>query len=94
MANKITKIEEKKEIKKIEKKMYLGPNLKKYGITTGQIYEGEHSNVKDAISKIKGLDNLFVKIDKDFPKVKERFTQKGTKENILYNEVLKQLGGK
>ena len=89
MANKITKTEEKKEIKKIEKKMYLGPNLKKYGITTGQIYEGEHSN-----GKIKGLDNLFVKIDKDFPKVKERFTQKGTKENILYNEVLKQLGGK
>lgn len=39
MANKTTKTEEKKEIKKIEKKMYLGPNLKKYGITTGQIYE-------------------------------------------------------
>lgn len=94
MANKTTKTEEKKEIKKIEKKMYLGPNLKKYGLITGQIYEGEPLNVKNAISKIKGLDSLFVKIDKDFPKIKERFSKKGTKENILYNEVLKQLGGK
>ena len=94
MANKTTKSEEKKVIKKAEKKMYLGPNLKKYGLITGQIYEGEHSNVKNAISEIKRLDNLFVKIDKNFPKVKERFAQKGTKENILYSQVLKQIGGK
>lgn len=94
MANKTTKTEEKKIIKNIEKKMYLGPNLKKYGLITGQIYEGEHLNVKNAISEIKGLDSLFVKIDKDFPKVKERIKQKGTKENILYNEALKEIGGK
>lgn len=86
------KVEEK--VKKIEKKMYLGPTIKKYGLTTGQIYEGEHSNVKSAILKIKGLNTMFVKIDKDFSKTKDRFSQKGTKENILYNEILKQLGGK
>lgn len=94
MANKTAKTEEKTLEKKVEKRIYLGPNLKKYGLITGQIYEGEHLNVENAISKIKGLDILFIKIDKNFSKEKAKITQKGTKENIIYNEILKQTGGK
>lgn len=84
---------EEKTLKKV-KKIYLGPTIKKFGLINGQIYEGEHTNIKTAISEIKNLKNLFLTIDEDFPKIKNNFFIKGTKENIIYNEVLKQIGGK
>lgn len=94
MAGKKEKIEEKNKIERLEKKMYLGPKLKEYGLMPGQIFEGEHEVIKEAIKKYQGLGELFIKIDKEFSKNKENINKNGTKENFVLKNIMKQLGGK
>ena len=79
----------------ILKRMYVGPVIKKYGLTTGTVYEDINvGNIKTAIEKYPEIKELFVEIDKDFAKNKGNINILGTRENIFYKKLLKKLGGK
>ena len=85
-----------KEIKdKPVKQMYIGPSIKKYGLNSGTIFEGEHpNNVKAAKEEYPEIISLFINVNKDFPLKKTNVKTPGTKENVLYKAILKKLGGK
>lgn len=85
----------KKEPEKIFLKMYIGPAIRKYGLTPGTIYEGiSLGNVQASIEKYPEIKELFVDVDNNFAKNKDNVKISGTKENIFYKKLLKKLGGK
>lgn len=85
----------KKEPEKTFLKMYIGPAIRKYGLTPGTIYEGiSLGNVQAAIEKYPEIKELFVDVDNNFAKNKDNVKVSGTKENIFYKKLLKKLGGK
>lgn len=86
-----------KEVKKgevIVKRMYIGPNIGKFGIASGTIYNGYPENVKAAIKEYKEIEALFIVIDDKFPTKKGNIKISGTKENILYKKIKELIGGK
>lgn len=88
-----SKEDEKVENKKVSK-MYLGPSIKKYGINSGSVYQGEFpSNVKKAIEEYPEIKELFVEIDNNFYKNKGNINKTGTRENIFLKKLMKKLGG-
>lgn len=85
----------KKEPEKTFLKMYIGPAIKKYGLTPGTVYENiSCGNVQAAIENYPEIKELFINIDNDFAKNKNNINISGTKENIFYKKLLKKLGGK
>lgn len=75
--------------------IYIGPTIKKYGLNSGNIFIGSLSiNIQETLKKFPILKELFVPINEDFPIVKKNLKIEGTKENILYKKIIKELGGK
>lgn len=76
-------------------KIYLGPNIAKYGLTQGQVYLCEDELIKTIINEYPGTKKFFISVDENLGKVKQQIREKGTVENLLYNELkLKINGGK
>lgn len=91
--------EKKEKAKEIVKektsKMYLGPSIRKYGLLTNTVYLGDFpSNIEEAIKEFPEIAPLFVEINSEFAIKKGNVVKTGTKENILFNRILKKLGGK
>lgn len=85
----------KKESEKTFLKMYIGPAIRKYGLTPGTIYEDiSLGNVQTAIENYPEIKELFINIDNNFAKNKNNIKVSGTKENVFYKKLLKKLGGK
>lgn len=75
--------------------IYIGPTIKKYGLNSGNIFIGSLSiNIQETLKKFPILKELFVPIDENFPLIKKNIKIEGTKENILYKKIIKELGGK
>lgn len=75
--------------------IYIGPTIKKYGLNSGNIFIGSLSeNVQETLKEFPILKELFVPINEDFPLIKKNLKIEGTKENILYKKIIKELGGK
>lgn len=75
--------------------IYIGPTIKKYGLNSGNIFIGSLSiNIQETLKKFPILKELFVPIDENFPLIKKNIKTEGTKENILYKKIIKELGGK
>lgn len=75
--------------------IYIGPTIKKYGLNSGNIFIGSLSiNIQETLKKFPILKELFVPINEDFPLIKKNIKIEGTKENILYKKIIKELGGK
>ena len=85
---------EQKKGEIIIKKMYIGPNIAKFGIASGTIYNGYPENVKAAIKEYKEIESLFIAIDDNFPTKKGNIKISGTRENILYKKIKELIGGK
>lgn len=80
---------------KNETKIYIGPSIKKYGLSSGAIYKGElPENVKEAIKEYKEIEILFIPVDTNLALKKRNLKTPGTKENIIYKALLKKIGGK
>lgn len=95
MAEKKVKEAQLKTEKISIKQMYIGPSIKKYGIASGTIYDGEFpSNMAEAVKEFPEIKFLFVNIDKELAYKKSNLNKKGTKENITFKAILKKLGGK
>ena len=85
----------KEIVKEKVSKMYLGPAIRKYGLTTNTVYLGDFpSNVEDAIKEFPEITSLFLEINSEFALNKGKVVKTGTRENILFNRILKKLGGK
>ena len=85
----------KKEPEKTFLKMYIGPAIKKYGLTPGTVYENIFcGNVQAVIENYPEIKELFINIDNNFAKNKNNIKVLGTKENVFYKKLLKKLGGK
>lgn len=92
MAEKKTK-EKVKETVTAVPKMYIGPSIRKYGLIPGTIYTGFTGNVEAAVKEYPEITSLFVAVDKDFVKNKEKIKTKGTKENLILKRLVKKVGG-
>ena len=85
----------KEIVKEKVSKMYLGPSIRKYGLTTNTVYLGDFpSNVEDAIKEFPEITSLFLEVNSEFALNKGKVVKTGTRENILFNRILKKLGGK
>lgn len=92
MAEKKSK-EKQKEPEKVLK-MYAGPSIRKYGLVSGTVYIDFPTNVEEAIKEYPEIKSLFILVDKDFAKNKEKFKTSGSKENLILKRILEKLGGK
>lgn len=91
--------EKKEKAKEIVKekasKIYLGPSIRKYGLMTNTVYLGDFPlNVENAIKEFPEITSLFIEINSEFALKKGNIVRAGTRENILFNRILKKLGGK
>ena len=79
----------KETVKKISK-MYLGPSIRKYGMTN-TVYLGDFpSNVEEAIKEFPEIKSLFLEINSEFTLNKGKVVKAGTRENILFN-IIKEI---
>lgn len=90
MKEKIIIEKEKKDIPKI----YLGPTISKYGLTSGTTFIELSDNIKEVINEYPEISALFLSIDEKFAENKENIKKEGSRENILFKKILKKLGGK
>ncbi|MCF2639390.1 MAG: hypothetical protein SOR11_07390 [Fusobacterium sp.] len=85
----------KEIVKEKASKIYLGPSIRKYGLMTNTVYLGDFpSNVEEAIKEFPEIAPLFIEINSEFALKKGNIVKAGTRENILFNKILKKLGGK
>ena len=75
---------------KKERFIYLGPNLSKDGITTGTVFIGKPTNLKELEGKFKGVTRLFIPL-KNIVKAKADIKIKGSLLNITFLEVTKEI---
>ena len=88
MSKKIVKTQEESKV------IYLGTTIKEFGLSNGSIFNSFTNNIKSAIEKYPKIKNLMFKINADLGKIKANILKTGTKENILYNSLKRELGGK
>lgn len=73
-----------KKIKQEERKMYIGPNISKYGLLKGQVFKnGYPINLDELVLKVPLMKELFVKISEI--SIKEKLIDKnGSKISVAY----------
>lgn len=74
-------------------KIYLGPNIPKYSLVTGQVYIQEDALIKKVFEEYEELRGLFVPVDEYLGMIRANIKKPGTIENLIYNDIKNKING-
>lgn len=81
-------------IQTFETVMYIGPDIRKHGLSKGVVVKGNfEERYASVIKEYPVVKNLFVKVDNNLGEKKKNLLVRGTAENVVFEKIKSLIGG-